>query len=169
MGDDLLPVQERLLVHAPQVQGDHRLLLAIAVVVPDPVPTGSVRQARRQLRHAVVHHRRAGRQDAQKHLPLHGPDASVRRPRNHKLHDLLQGLAHEQHHVHHDEAVLKQVKMVRKQMEKQLVRTSTIMPKGMKMREQRLTKMMAFIFGCFLLTYMPGAVIKLVSYSEHSV
>lgn len=49
---------------------------------------------------------------------------------------------------------------MRHQMEKQL-KSRASMPKGMKEREQRLTKMMLFIFGCFLLTYLPGTVVKL--------
>ena len=54
------------------------------------------------------------------------------------------------------------VKTARKHVESQMHRTSTRVPKGLKEREQRLTKMMALIFGCFLFTYMPGVVIKLV-------
>ena len=40
------------------------------------------------------------------------------------------------------------------------------MPKGLKQREQKLTKMMLFIFSCFLLTYMPGVIVKLVRKSN---
>lgn len=53
--------------------------------------------------------------------------------------------------------------MVREHMEAQLKRSSAALPKGLKDREQRLTKMMLFIFGCFLITYLPGAIVKLVS------
>lgn len=37
------------------------------------------------------------------------------------------------------------------------------MPKGLKKKEQQLTKMMCIIFGCFIVTYMPGVFVKLVS------
>jgi len=48
-------------------------------------------------------------------------------------------------------------------MERQMQRSSSRTPQGLRKREQKLTKMMALIFGCFLVTYMPGAVIKLVN------
>ena len=56
--------------------------------------------------------------------------------------------------------------MVREHMEAQLKRSSAALPKGLKDREQRLTKMMLFIFGCFLVTYLPGAIVKLVRVQE---
>ena len=52
--------------------------------------------------------------------------------------------------------------MMRKKMEEEMKRASTKVPKGLKEREQKLTKMMAFIFMCFLATYMPGVVVKVV-------
>lgn len=54
------------------------------------------------------------------------------------------------------------VKATRRHMETQMQRSSTRVPRGLKEREQKLTKMMAFIFACFLATYMPGVIIKLV-------
>ena len=54
------------------------------------------------------------------------------------------------------------VRLVRKEMEAQLKTSDMKMPKGLKAREQKLTRMMLFIFSCFLLTYMPGVIVKLV-------
>eukprot|EP00095_Tigriopus_kingsejongensis_P007204 maker-scaffold192_size271026-snap-gene-1.21 protein:Tk07204 transcript:maker-scaffold192_size271026-snap-gene-1.21-mRNA-1 annotation:"gustatory receptor trehalose 1" len=58
------------------------------------------------------------------------------------------------------------VHVMRQKMEEQL-QNRTALPKGMKQREQRLTKMMLFIFGCFLLTYLPGVGIKVMDKSLH--
>ena len=45
-------------------------------------------------------------------------------------------------------------------------RASTRVPKGLKAREQKLTKMMGLIFGTFLLTYLPGVAIKVASQND---
>ena len=55
-----------------------------------------------------------------------------------------------------------QVRSVRKQMELQMRTTKTKLPKGIRKSEQKLTKMMVFIFGIFLVTYMPGVIVKMV-------
>ena len=60
------------------------------------------------------------------------------------------------------ECACMQVRSVRKQMEIQMRNTKTKLPKGIRKSEQKLTKMMVFIFGTFLLTYMPGVVVKMV-------
>ena len=59
-----------------------------------------------------------------------------------------------------------QVRSVRKQMELQMRNTKTKMPKGIRKSERRLTKMMAFIFGIFVVTYMPGVVVKMVRIND---
>ena len=59
-----------------------------------------------------------------------------------------------------------QVRSVRKQMELQMRNTKTKLPKGIRKSEQKLTKMMVFIFGTFLLTYMPGVVVKMVRFDN---
>ena len=40
---------------------------------------------------------------------------------------------------------------------------SSRLPKGLREKEQKLTRMMGGIFLVFLLTYMPGVIVKLVS------
>ena len=49
-------------------------------------------------------------------------------------------------------------------MEKQMKIAKVKRPKGIREQEQRLTRMMALIFGTFLLTYFPGVTVKLVPY-----
>ena len=39
-----------------------------------------------------------------------------------------------------------------------------MIPKGLKKREQKLTKMMSLIFGCFLVTYLPSMVVITVQH-----
>ena len=48
-------------------------------------------------------------------------------------------------------------------MELQMRSTKMKLPKGIRKSEQRLTRMMLFIFGVFFVTYMPGVVVKMVS------
>ena len=48
-------------------------------------------------------------------------------------------------------------------MRKTLEASTAKIPKGLRRREQKLTKMMFLIFGCFLVTYIPGLITKLVS------
>ena len=56
-----------------------------------------------------------------------------------------------------------QVRSVRKQMELQMRNTMMKLPKGIRKSEQKLTRMMLFIFGVFFVTYMPGVGVKMVS------
>jgi len=45
---------------------------------------------------------------------------------------------------------------------KQRIKDPRMIPKGLKKREQKLTKMMSLIFGCFLVTYLPSMVVKTI-------
>ena len=40
-------------------------------------------------------------------------------------------------------------------------------PKSLKMKEKQLTKMMAIIFATFLMTYIPGYLVKQVSEAQY--
>jgi hypothetical protein len=50
-------------------------------------------------------------------------------------------------------------------MEHEVRNSKVSLPKGLKEREQRLTKMMLIIFACFIITYMPSYFVKTVSFS----
>ena len=39
---------------------------------------------------------------------------------------------------------------------------SRVRPEGLRRRERKLTFMMFLIFGCFIVTYMPSLVVKMV-------
>ena len=47
---------------------------------------------------------------------------------------------------------------------KQRIKDPRMIPKGLKKREQKLTKMMSLIFGCFLVTYLPSMVVLTVQH-----
>lgn len=47
-------------------------------------------------------------------------------------------------------------------MEFEIRNSNMALPKGLKEREQRLTKMMLIIFACFIMTYMPSYFVKTV-------
>ena len=53
--------------------------------------------------------------------------------------------------------------MIRKKMEYEIRDSAVSLPKGLKEREQRLTKMMLIIFTVFIITYMPSYFIKAVN------
>ena len=48
-------------------------------------------------------------------------------------------------------------------METQMRTSRTVIPKGLREKEQKLTQMLFIIFACFMLSYGPGSVIKIVS------
>jgi len=63
--------------------------------------------------------------------------------------------------------------LIRKKMEYEIRNSAVSLPKGLKEREQRLTKMMLIIFTVFIITYMPSYFVKTVTtvdlgYNEHS-
>ena len=53
--------------------------------------------------------------------------------------------------------------MMRRSMEKELRESRMKIPTGLKEKEQRITKMLLCIFICFLVSYGPGMIIKVVS------
>ena len=52
---------------------------------------------------------------------------------------------------------------MRKSMEKEMRKSKIRVPTALRDREQKLTRMLLIIFVCFLLSYAPGMIIKLVS------
>ena len=44
------------------------------------------------------------------------------------------------------------------------IRSNSNIPKSLKMREKQITKMMAIIFATFLMTYIPGYLVKQVRF-----
>lgn len=52
---------------------------------------------------------------------------------------------------------------MRRSMESVMRSSRTFIPKGLEKKEKKLTKMLLIIFACFLLSYGPGALIKIVS------
>jgi hypothetical protein len=57
---------------------------------------------------------------------------------------------------------LGQILLIRKKMEYEIRDSAVSLPKGLKEREQRLTKMMLIIFTVFIITYMPSYFVKTV-------
>ena len=51
-------------------------------------------------------------------------------------------------------------------MELQMRNAKKKLPKGIRKSEQKLTKMMLLIFGVFMLSYLPGVGVKIVSGNE---
>ena len=52
---------------------------------------------------------------------------------------------------------------MRKTMEKEMRKSRIKVPTALKDKEQKLTRMLLIIFVCFLLSYGPGMIIKVVS------
>ena len=58
---------------------------------------------------------------------------------------------------------------MRRSMEEDLRKSRIRIPTALKEKEQKLTRMLLIIFACFLLSYGPGMLIKVVSKTKSCI
>ena len=58
---------------------------------------------------------------------------------------------------------------MRKALENEMQDAFRHVPDGLKANEQKLTKMLLLVFVCFLFSYGPGAMVKLVSIPSRAI